>query len=32
MQYIKIKFGWEMYATGPEVLSGTMYWNDEDTY
>lgn len=32
MQYIKIKFGWELEATGPAVLSGTMYWNDEDRY
>lgn len=32
MQYIKLKFDWALYATGPEVLSGTTYWNDQDAY
>lgn len=32
MQWVKIKFGWEMGATGPEVLHDTLYWNDESSY
>ncbi|KAH7122376.1 acetylxylan esterase [Dendryphion nanum] len=28
MQYIRIKFGWEFGATGPEVQHETLYWND----
>ncbi|PLN86889.1 GDSL-like lipase/acylhydrolase domain protein [Aspergillus taichungensis] len=32
MQWVKIKFGWEMGATGPEVLHDTLYWNDESNY
>ncbi|KAL2862828.1 SGNH/GDSL hydrolase family protein [Aspergillus lucknowensis] len=32
MQWVKIKFGWEMEATGPMVHSGTLYWNDQDIY
>ncbi|KAL4954700.1 GDSL-like lipase/acylhydrolase domain protein [Aspergillus filifer] len=32
MQWVKIKFGWEMEATGPMVHSGTLYWNDQDGY
>ncbi|KAI2619578.1 SGNH hydrolase-type esterase domain-containing protein [Hypoxylon sp. NC1633] len=32
MQFIKLTFGWEMLATGPEVLHDTMYWNDEPFY
>ncbi|KAL4926379.1 SGNH/GDSL hydrolase family protein [Aspergillus undulatus] len=32
MQWVKIKFGWEMEATGPMVHSGTLYWNDQGGY
>lgn len=32
MQWVKIKFGWEMEATGPEVLHDTLYWNDQSSY
>jgi lysophospholipase L1-like esterase len=32
MQYIRIKFGWEFGATGPEVQHETLYWNDEPGY
>ncbi|KAF2190454.1 GDSL-like Lipase/Acylhydrolase-like protein [Zopfia rhizophila CBS 207.26] len=32
MQYIRIKFGWEFGATGPEVQHETLYWNDESGY
>ncbi|KAG9238734.1 GDSL-like Lipase/Acylhydrolase-like protein [Amylocarpus encephaloides] len=31
-QYIKLKFGWDFYATGPEVFHQTEYWNDQDSY
>jgi len=32
MQYVQNKFGWEFESVGPEVGSGTMYWNDEVAY
>ncbi|KAF2789095.1 acetylxylan esterase [Melanomma pulvis-pyrius CBS 109.77] len=32
MQYMRIKFGWEFAATGPEVQHETLYWNDEQNY
>lgn len=32
MQYLNIKFGWELGATGPEVQHETLYWNDEVGY
>ncbi|KAL4999953.1 SGNH hydrolase-type esterase domain-containing protein [Aspergillus recurvatus] len=32
MQWVKLKFGWEMAATGPMVHSGTLYWNDQGGY
>jgi hypothetical protein len=32
MQYIKLKFGWDFFATGPEVFHQTTYWNDQDSY
>ncbi|KAL4916161.1 SGNH hydrolase-type esterase domain-containing protein [Aspergillus aurantiobrunneus] len=32
MQWVKINFGWKMEATGPMVHSGTLYWNDQDSY
>ncbi|RDW92509.1 hypothetical protein BP5796_01903 [Coleophoma crateriformis] len=32
IQYIKIKFGWILYATGPEVQHDTLYWNDMANY
>ncbi|KAF2257227.1 GDSL-like Lipase/Acylhydrolase-like protein [Trematosphaeria pertusa] len=32
MQYIRLKFGWEFAATGPEVQHETLYWNDEVRY
>ena len=28
LQYIRLKFGWEFAATGPEVQHETLYWND----
>ncbi|EGO52633.1 hypothetical protein NEUTE1DRAFT_91160 [Neurospora tetrasperma FGSC 2508] len=31
-QFIKMTFGWEFYATGPEVFHETEYWNDESGY
>ncbi|KAK3939420.1 lipase [Diplogelasinospora grovesii] len=31
-QYIHVKFGWELYATGPEVYHDTTYWNDQVSY
>ncbi|KAL4738774.1 SGNH hydrolase-type esterase domain-containing protein [Aspergillus similis] len=32
MQWVKLKFGWEMAATGPMVHSGTLYWNNQASY
>jgi hypothetical protein len=32
LQYVKEKFGYEFAATGPEVQSHTLYWNDEQNY
>jgi len=32
MEYIRIKFGWVLGATGPEVQSMTLYWNDQQDY
>ncbi|KAH8597932.1 GDSL-like Lipase/Acylhydrolase-like protein [Bisporella sp. PMI_857] len=32
IQYIKLKFDWLLYATGPEVQHETLYWNDEPNY
>lgn len=32
MQYIKLNFGWELGATGPEVQHDTLYWNDQQNY
>ncbi|KAK1758626.1 SGNH hydrolase-type esterase domain-containing protein [Echria macrotheca] len=32
LQYIKMTFGWELEATGPEVFHETLYWNDEPGY
>ncbi|KAM0117122.1 hypothetical protein ACP6JC_006253 [Aspergillus fumigatus] len=32
MQWVKLKFGWEFGATGPEVYHGTLYWNDQANY
>lgn len=32
MQWTKIKLGWELGATGPEVQHDTEYWNNEDRY
>ncbi|KAI1818610.1 Lipase, GDSL-like protein [Poronia punctata] len=31
-QYIKLTFGWDLVATGPEVFHETLYWNNQDTY
>jgi lysophospholipase L1-like esterase len=31
-QFIKLTFGWEMVATGPEIYHETTYWNDEPNY
>jgi hypothetical protein len=32
IQYIKTKFDWPLYATGPEVFHQTEYWNDMVDY
>lgn len=32
MQFMKIKFGWVLGATGPEVQHDTLYWNNEQNY
>ncbi|KAF3936984.1 hypothetical protein ABW19_dt0208982 [Dactylella cylindrospora] len=32
MQFIKLKFGWELGNTGKEVYSHTTYWNDLPDY
>jgi hypothetical protein len=32
MQWVKMRFGWEMEAMGPMVHSGTLYWNDQESY
>jgi hypothetical protein len=32
IQYIKMKFGWILYATGPEIQHDTLYWNDMQDY
>ncbi|KAF2741185.1 acetylxylan esterase [Polyplosphaeria fusca] len=32
MQYIRVKFGWEFGASGPEVQHETLYWNDQRDY
>ncbi|KAF2430388.1 acetylxylan esterase [Tothia fuscella] len=32
MQYIRMKFGWEVEGAGPEILHDTLYWNDEPGY
>ncbi|KAI0400419.1 Lipase, GDSL-like protein [Xylaria palmicola] len=32
LQYIKLTFGWDLVATGPEVFHETLYWNDQDSY
>ncbi|ORY67622.1 Lipase, GDSL-like protein [Pseudomassariella vexata] len=31
-QFIRLTFGWELEATGPEVFHDTLYWNDETSY
>ncbi|KAI5860702.1 SGNH hydrolase-type esterase domain-containing protein [Durotheca rogersii] len=31
-QFIKLTFGWELVATGPEIFHETLYWNDEQNY
>ncbi|KAF2116546.1 acetylxylan esterase [Lophiotrema nucula] len=32
LQYIRLKFGWELGAYGPEVQHETLYWNNEPNY
>jgi hypothetical protein len=32
IQYIKLKFDWVLYATGPEVQHDTTYWNTMNNY
>ncbi|ORY18864.1 acetylxylan esterase [Clohesyomyces aquaticus] len=32
MQYIRLKFGWEFGASGPEIQHETLYWNNEPNY
>ncbi|GAB1311692.1 GDSL-like Lipase/Acylhydrolase-like protein [Madurella fahalii] len=31
-QFIRLKFDWDLYATGPEVYHETLYWNDQSGY
>ncbi|KXX79261.1 hypothetical protein MMYC01_203980 [Madurella mycetomatis] len=31
-QFIRMKFDWDLHATGPEVYHETLYWNDESDY
>ncbi|KAI0886148.1 SGNH hydrolase-type esterase domain-containing protein [Annulohypoxylon maeteangense] len=31
-QFIKLTFGWDLIATGPEIFHDTLYWNDEQSY
>ncbi|KAK3330537.1 SGNH hydrolase-type esterase domain-containing protein [Apodospora peruviana] len=31
-QFIRMTFGWDFQAAGPEVLHDTLYWNDEPGY
>ncbi|KAK3336650.1 Lipase, GDSL-like protein [Cercophora scortea] len=31
-QFIRMTFGWDLYATGPEVFHDTLYWNDQSGY
>lgn len=32
IQYIRLTFGWDMEATGPEIFHDTLYWNDQSNY
>ena len=32
LQYVKLTFDWVFGATGPEVQSHTLYWNDQPNY
>lgn len=32
LQFIKMKFDWELGARGPEVFHETLYWNDQSGY
>ncbi|KAK2040317.1 GDSL-like Lipase/Acylhydrolase [Colletotrichum somersetense] len=32
IQYITLKLGWPLFATGPEVYHETLYWNDQSEY
>lgn len=32
MQYLKLKFDFDLEATGPEVQGQTLYWNDQTSY
>ncbi|KAL4890162.1 acetylxylan esterase [Aspergillus ambiguus] len=32
MQWVKIKLGWELGATGPEIQHDTLYWNNQEAY
>ncbi|EMR80457.1 putative gdsl-like lipase acylhydrolase domain protein [Botrytis cinerea BcDW1] len=32
IQYVRMKFGWELYANGPEIFHDTLYWNDIQSY
>ncbi|KAK5662911.1 hypothetical protein OQA88_6323 [Cercophora sp. LCS_1] len=32
LQFLKLTFGWELEATGPEIFHETLYWNDEPGY
>ncbi|KAK5210864.1 hypothetical protein LTR47_001585 [Exophiala xenobiotica] len=32
LQYVRLQFDWDLLATGPEVQSDTLYWNDQSSY
>ncbi|WDK18106.1 GDSL-like Lipase/Acylhydrolase [Colletotrichum graminicola] len=32
IQFITLKLGWPLFATGPEVYHETLYWNDQSAY
>lgn len=32
IQYIRMKFGWELELNGPELFHETLYWNDQSSY
>lgn len=32
IQYVRVKFGWELYANGPEVFHDTLYVSSRSAY